>query len=51
MKKRNTCIICGAKATCFLYEDDAYIPYCIEHYKQDPKRQETAGTHMDEVIK
>ena len=32
MKKRDTCVICGEKATCFYYYNDSYVPFCLEHY-------------------
>jgi len=31
---KNTCIVCGGKATCFYYHNDGYVPYCIDCYKE-----------------
>lgn len=33
IKRSDLCVVCGKKATCFIYKDEECISYCIEHYK------------------
>jgi hypothetical protein len=44
------CIICGERASCFVYDNERVTNLCLEHYRMDYKKMEKKEDGKEEKI-